>query len=214
LNNPESGPKERCVKDALRYDRVFFERYTPNVAKDLLGSLLVRVIHSERLSGMIVETEAYRGADDPASHAYRGRTMRNSIMFGEAGHAYVYFSYGFHWCLNVTTEPSGTAGAVLIRAIEPIEGTDKMQRNRGLQRDWHLTNGPGKLTQALAVESAFNDEDIITSKRLFIERWHKPEVICSGPRVGIAKGMEFSWRFAIDKNRFVSKNFHSIARNP
>jgi len=215
MNQPKSKPEEgSSVTGNPRLGRKFFARYTPKVAKELLGTLLVRVVDSERLSGMIVETEAYRGADDPASHAYRGKTTRNSVMFGEAGHAYVYFSYGFHWCLNVTTEPSGTAGAVLFRAIEPIEGASRMQRNRRLQSAKHLADGPGKLTQALEVGSAFDGEDLVESDKLFIERWRKPEAVCSGPRVGIVKGLELRWRFAIERNRFVSKAFRPVAQNP
>ena len=212
-SKPESGEGSGGT-DTRRLNRSFFERPTPRVAKELLGTLLVRVIDTERLTGMIVETEAYRGADDPASHAYRGRTVRNSVMFGEGGHAYVYFSYGFHWCLNVSTEQSGTAGAVLIRAIEPIGGTERMRQNRGLQTDVHLTDGPGRLTRALEVGSAFNGEDLVASKRLFIERWRKPCAICSGPRVGIAKGLDRRWRFRIEGNHFVSRGFRSLVQNP
>jgi DNA-3-methyladenine glycosylase len=158
-----------------RLARRFFEGYTPKVARALLGTVLVRVADSERLAGIIVETEAYRGARDPASHAYRGRTRRNDVMFGEGGHAYVYFSYGSHWCLNVTTEPAGRAGAVLVRAIEPMEGLEKMLRNRGLESDEHLTDGPGKLTQALKIDSALSGEDLVTSDRLFLEEGERVE---------------------------------------
>ncbi len=188
-----------------RLARRFFEGYTPKVARDLLGAVLVRVVDGERLSGIIVETEAYRGARDPASHAYRGRTKRNAVMFGEGGHAYVYFSYGFHWCLNLTTEPSGRAGAVLVRAVEPIEGLEKMLRNRSLNSEEHATDGPGKLTQALAIDSMFNGEDLVTSDRLFLEEGKKVEGTGSSSRVGIHQGVEFRWRFFVEGNGFVSK---------
>ena len=188
-----------------RQGRRFFEGYTPKVAKALLGTLLVRVVDGERLSGTIVETEAYRGASDPASHAYGGKTKRNAVMFGEGGHAYVYFSYGFHWCLNVTTEPAGKAGAVLVRAVEPIEGLEQMLRNRSLDLDEHVTDGPGKLTQALGIDSGLNGEDLVTSDRLFIEEGKKVEGTGSSSRVGIQRGVEFKWRFFVKGNRFVSK---------
>jgi DNA-3-methyladenine glycosylase len=188
-----------------RLARRFFEGYTPKVARALLGAILVRVVDGERLSGTIVEAEAYRGASDPASHAYGGKTKRNAVMFGEGGHAYVYFSYGFHWCLNVTTEPAGTAGAVLVRAIEPIEGLEQMLRNRSLDSDEHVTDGPGKLTQALGMDSGLNGEDLVTSDRLFIEEGKKVEGIGSSSRVGIRRGVEFKWRLFIKGNRFVSK---------
>jgi len=188
-----------------RLTRRFFEGYTPSVARALLGTVLVRVVDGERLSGTIVETEAYRGARDPASHAYSGRTKRNAVMFGEGGHAYVYFSYGFHWCLNLTTEPAGRAGAVLVRAIEPIEGLERMLRNRGLDSDEHVSDGPGKLTQALRIDSGLNGEDLITSDRLFVEEGGKVEGIESSSRVGIKRGVEFKWRLFVKGNRFVSK---------
>ena len=188
-----------------RLPRQFFEGYTPRVSRALLGAVLVRVVDGERLSGMIVETEAYRGAEDPASHAYRGRTKRNTVMFGEGGHAYVYFSYGFHWCLNLTTEPAGRAGAVLIRAVEPIDGLETMLRNRSLDSDEHVTDGPGKLTQALGIDSGLNGEDLVTSDKLFVEEGKRMEKSGSSPRVGIRRGVEFKWRFFVRGNRFVSK---------
>jgi DNA-3-methyladenine glycosylase len=188
-----------------RLTRRFFNEYTPSVAKALLGTVLVRVVDGERLSGTIVETEAYRGARDPASHAYGGRTKRNAVMFGEGGHAYVYFSYGFHWCLNLTTEPEGRAGAVLVRAVEPIEGLEQMLWNRNLDSDEHATDGPGKLTQALRIDSNLNGEDLVTSRRLFVEEGTKVEETGSSSRVGIRQGVAFRWRFFVKGNRFVSK---------
>jgi DNA-3-methyladenine glycosylase len=188
-----------------RLTRRFFDEYTPSVAKALLGTVLVRVVDGERLSGTIVETEAYRGARDPASHAYGGRTKRNAVMLGEGGHAYVYFSYGFHWCLNLTTEPAGRAGAVLVRAVEPIEGLEQMLRNRNLDSDEHVADGPGKLTQALRIDSTLNGEDLVTSDRLFVEEGRKVEETGSSSRVGIRQGVAFRWRFFVKGNRFVSK---------
>ncbi len=194
-----------------RLARRFYDEYTPKVARALLGSILVRVVDGERISGMIVETEAYRGAEDPASHAYRGRTKRNDVMFG-GGHAYVYFTYGSHWCLNVTTEPSGRAGAVLVRAVEPEEGLEKMLRNRGLESDEHLTDGPGKLTRALEIDSTLNGEDLVTSGRLFLEEGEKVEEVGMSSRVWIRQGIDLRWRYFVKGNRFVSRGRQSPLR--
>jgi DNA-3-methyladenine glycosylase len=180
-----------------RLPRGFFERYTPVVARDLLGCRLVRVDDGRRLSGIIAETEAYRGSRDPASHAYVGKTGRNRVMFGEAGHAYVFFAYGFHHCLNVTTEPPGKPGAVLLRAIQPVEGVSEMVRNRGLQGRAHIADGPGRLTQALRVDRSFDDEDFVTSRRLFIESGQEPARIGTSPRIGVSRGKNRRWRFFV-----------------
>ncbi len=187
-----------------RLRRPFFERYTPVVARELLGSKLVRIVDGARLAGEIVEAEAYRGLRDPASHAYTGQTRRNSVMFGEAGHAYLYFSYGFHWCLNLTTEPRGRAGAVLIRAIEPVEGLERMMMNRQVESDAHVADGPGKLTRALGIDGSLNGEDVVTSGRLFVEEGEEVRGIGVGPRVGITKGTGYLWRFFVKGSMFVS----------
>ena len=185
--------------------REFFERYTPQVARDLLGCRLVRVSQGRRLSGIIVETEAYRGRGDPASHAYPGRTPRNAVMFGEAGHAYVYFSYGFHYCLNVTTERPGIPGAVLLRALEPAEGASEMARRRGVDDGRRIADGPGNLTRALGIGRSFNGEDLVASQRLFIESGPTPERIRRSERVGISRGMQRKWRFYVERSEFVSR---------
>ncbi len=195
-----------------RLTRGFFEGYTPKVARALLGCQLVRIMDGVRVSGKIVETEAYRGAGDPASHAYRGRTSRNAVMFGEAGHAYLYFSYGFHWCLNLTTEPSGRAGAVLIRAIEPVEGVERMMMNRQVESYAHVADGPGKLTRALGIDGRLNGEDLVTSGRLFVEEGKKARGIGVGPRVGITRGTEYLWRFFVKESRFVSGGRQATGR--
>jgi DNA-3-methyladenine glycosylase len=188
-----------------RLDREFFARFTPSVASDLLGCLLVRrTTTGTVLSGKIVEVEAYRGGDDPASHSFRGMTKRNSIMFGEAGHAYLYFAYGFHWCLNITTEGRGEPGAVLIRALEPVEGVEQMKANRGLTDVEQLTNGPGKLTKALGIDGSLNGADVVTSAEICVLGSGAPVKIRSSPRIGISRGQERQWRYFIDGNRFVS----------
>jgi DNA-3-methyladenine glycosylase len=187
-----------------RLGREFFSRYTPDVARDLLGSILVREVDGRVLRSKLVEVEAYRGSDDPASHAYRGETKRAVIMFGEAGHAYVYFIFGFHYCLNITTEGRGQPGAVLIRAVEPLEGIEEMERRRGVQDLANLTNGPGKLTKALGIDLRLNGEDVVESKELFLTAGRGRDVVVASPRIGVSSGKATLWRFYIEGNRFVS----------
>jgi DNA-3-methyladenine glycosylase len=185
--------------------RKFYERYTPNVARELLGCRLVRVVDGRRLSGIIVETEAYRGSRDPASHAFSGRTPRNEVMFGPAGHAYVYFTMGAHFCLNITTEPGGTPAAVLIRALEPVEGIMEMKVSRRLDEITRLASGPGNLTKALQIDRGLNGEDIVRSRRLFVESGPKVVRVGVSSRVGITKGTSFMWRFFAKDSPFVSR---------
>jgi len=177
------------------------------VAKELLGKILVRKLTGTRLEGIIVETEAYRGHDDAASHAYRGPTARNQVMFGEPGHAYVYFTYGMHYCLNVTTEPAGQPGAVLIRAVQPIRGIAEMKKRRGTELVRDLSNGPAKLTQAFAVDKALNGHDLTSGGGLYItEPSHADPVRAAvTTRIGIRTSAEKPWRFFIKDNPFVSK---------
>ena len=203
------------VRFGQRIERSFFERYTPRVAEDLLGNLLVRVVEGQRVSGLIVETEAYRGARDPASHAHRGRTKRNEVMFGEGGHAYVYLSYGTNWCLNLTTEPIQRPGAVLVRALEPVEGIPFMMRRRKRDSEEGLTDGPGKLTQAMGIDRTLNGEDVANSRRLFLEGSEGPARVGRSTRVGIRAGTRFRWRFYVDGSAFVSRGKPSFpAQNP
>ena len=188
-----------------RLDRPFFARYTPRVARELLGCLLVRRIGRRTISGRIVEVEAYRRRTTPASHSFRGVTKRNSVMFGEAGHLYVFFSYGFHWCLNFTTEEIGQPGAVLIRALEPVEGIEAMVKKRGVSEVGRLTNGPGKLTRALSIDGAFNGEDLVKSKRLYVLKRERPVRVKASARIGISSGREQQWRYFVEGSPFVSK---------
>ena len=187
--------------------RSFYERGTVRVAKHLLGKLLMRRLGATVLKGMIVEAEAYRGNDDPASHAYGGITRRNGGMFGAPGHAYVYFTYGMHYCLNVTTEPIGQPGAVLIRAAQPLRGIDRMMKERRTQRIKDLANGPAKLTQAFDITKALNGYDLTLGRRLYIGESDNPEPvhIVSTSRIGIRVGLEKPWRFLIQGNPFVSR---------
>ena len=185
----------------------FYARNTVTVAQELLGKILVRELGATVLEGMIVETEAYRGRDDPASHAYRALTQRNEVMFGEPGRAYVYFTYGMHYCLNITTEPVGQAGAVLIRALQPIKGLAEMKRRRRIEHVKDLSNGPAKLTQAFAVTKALNGYDLTSGKELFVANSFHPErlSITAGGRIGIRSGCEKPWRFFVEGSPYVSK---------
>ena len=156
---------------------------------------------------MIVETEAYR-PEDPACHAYKGPTMRNRNIFGPPGIAYVYLSYGIHKLLNVVCEPEGVGSAVLIRALRPVEGQDLMTRRRGRTRD--LCNGPGRLTQALGVDLAYDGHDL-TSGDLKISDGARPEGIVETTRIGITRGTELPWRYLIEGDRNVSVPPKTIA---
>jgi DNA-3-methyladenine glycosylase len=189
------------------FPRTFYERNTVRVAKELLGKVLVRRLNSTLLEGIIVETEAYRGRDDAASHAYRGPTKWNQVMFGEPGHAYVYFTYGMHYCLNVTTEPAGQPGAVLIRAAQPIKGIAETKRRRRTDNVKDLSNGPAKLTQAFAITSTLNGHDLTLGRKLYVTELFRPDpfTIVSGTRIGIRVAVERRWRFFVKDNPFVSK---------
>lgn len=182
----------------------FYARSTELVAESLLGKTLVRLIVNtsgklERLSGMIVETEAYGFKNDPASHAYRGLTSRNAAMYGEVGRAYVYFIYGSQYCVNVSARSNELgAGAVLIRALQPLEGIDIMKSLRKTDHFLSLTSGPGKLTQALNITNVLNGEDMTDSKsRLHIEEGVNPVAIVTTKRIGISQAVDKKWRFII-----------------
>jgi len=186
--------------------RDFYARDTVKVAKGLLGKRLVRVKGKDRMEGRIVEVEAYRGLDDPASHAFRGPTPRNAPMFGEPGHAYIYFTYGNHYCLNITTQEVGTPGAVLIRAIQPLEGLHEMRRLRPNVLDSNLTNGPGKLTKALGIDKSLNEVDMTKRGGLFVTESDETIFkVAKSVRVGISQGADRLWRFYVPGNSYVSK---------
>jgi DNA-3-methyladenine glycosylase len=178
------------------------------VARDLIGKKLVRHFDDgEILSGIIVEDEAYGGARDPASHAYPGRTKRNEVMFGEPGHAYVYFTYGFHYCLNFVTGPNGTASAVLIRAVEPRDGIETMMKFRHKTKLPEIASGPGKICQAFSINSRLNGIDV-TSINSAIQVWDSPSTsiqVSSSPRVGISVAKNRMWRFYARGNVHVSR---------
>jgi len=189
--------------------RPFYSRPALDVASDLLGKVLVRRFDGRRLAGMIVETEAYTGPHDLACHASKGRTSRTEVMFGSAGHAYVYMIYGFHFLLNVVTDMEGYPSAVLIRAVQPLENANVMRRLRGNpSRDTDIASGPGKLCQAMSIDKELNGEDL-EGKILWIEdRQFRPQSIRTSPRVGIDYAGEYRdklWRFYIQDNPHLSR---------
>ena len=191
--------------------REFFLQDTVTVARALLGCVLWRRIGRNVLAVRIVEAEAYLGANDAASHARRGlRSARNESMYLEGGHAYVYFTYGMHWCLNVVTQEAGTAEAVLLRAGEPLRGAGLMRERRPkAKRDYDLTNGPGKLCAALAIDRALDGESF-RGEHLFLTPRDielREEDIAVSPRIGVEGAVEAAWwplRFFIRNNRYVS----------
>src|SRR5437868_15280103 len=185
--------------------REFFARDPVTLARDLLGRILFYRTAGGLLAGRIVETEAYTGAVDPASHAFRGPTARNTVMFGPAGHAYVYFSYGMHYCLNVTAERAGTAGAVLIRALEPLAGIDLMRAHGDHGPAARLLSGPGKIGRAFGLTLQDNGRDF-TRGALGIAAGTPPghRQIAISRRIGIARAVELPYRFAVIGSRSVS----------
>ena len=170
---------------------------TKQVAKDLLGKTLIRKIGKQILSGVIIETEAYKGKNDPASHSARKKTDRNKVMFGEVGHAYVYFTYGMHYCFNVVAKKEeDESGAVLIRAIQPQEGINYMIKNRKTSAISNLVNGPVKLTQAMQITLKQCNLDLTKNSSLFIANGKKPTNIIAKPRIGIKIGIDKLWNFS------------------
>ena len=188
----------------MKLDRDFFARDTVQVARDLLGTHLVRVGPGKRRRvGRIVETEAYRGPNDRASHAYRGLTQRNAVMFGPPGFSYVYMIYGFWYCLNFVTEPEGTACAVLLRAVEPVEGID--------DKTW----GPGLLCRAMEIDKQLNAVDL-TGGVLFLEHGTAPSRIGVSKRIGVdyaGRCAKRPWRFFDKDSAYVSKGSTNAARS-
>jgi DNA-3-methyladenine glycosylase len=195
-----------------RLDQDFFRRTdTLRIARDLLGKLLVVPTgDGRRVSGMIVETEAYLGEIDKAAHSYGGRrTARNEITYAAGGHVYVFFIYGMYYQLNLVTGLADHPHVVLIRAVEPVEGIEVMRERRGEMKDKNLTSGPGKLCIAFGITRELNGEELVESERIWVEEYRrfKPTEIVSGPRVGIDYAEEFvemPWRFWVKGNKFMS----------
>lgn len=195
--------------------RSFYQRPTLTVARELLGKYFVRHYKGTKFVGRIVETEAYRGTLDPAAHTYRGKTKRNEVMYWGGGHLYVYFTYGMHFCANIVTGKKESGEAVLIRAIEPVEGIELMVKNRyGARRIQsrggaalhNLTNGPAKLCEALSIGRDQNGTDLLGDE---IYLFHAPQLaaaeVTRSARIGITSGKEKKWRFTISGSRWVSR---------
>lgn len=181
--------------------RSFFDRSVHRVAPELIGATLL----VGGVGGVIVEVEAYHHTD-PAAHSYRGPTERNGIMFGPPGFAYVYRSYGIHWCLNFVCEAEGSASAVLIRALEPTAGLATMRRRRGMPEERSLCSGPGKLCEALGVTIMHNALPLDRAPFELRARAGRPE-IAVGPRIGITKAVDEPWRYGLKGSKFLSKPF-------
>jgi DNA-3-methyladenine glycosylase len=184
----------------------FLDNDPVEIAPRLIGCVLLRHDGRKLMSAKIVETEAY-SQTDVASHSYKGETPRTKVMFGKSGHAYIYFTYGMHYCLNVVTGPDGYGSAVLIRAVEPLEGIDLMRANRkGDQNDQNLANGPAKLCQALNIDKRLNGHDLrVRPLRLIIKPAIDQSLIAKTTRIGISQGKDLLWRFYLKDNRFVSR---------
>ncbi|HET9837581.1 MAG TPA: DNA-3-methyladenine glycosylase [Candidatus Angelobacter sp.] len=204
------------IKNAKLLRRAFFDRDPRVVARELLGKLIVRSGKEKKIAGRIVEVEAYLGADDLAAHAAAGETERNSVLFGPPGHAYVYFIYGVHHCLNISCLPDRQAGCVLIRALEPVSGLKEMARARKL-RDLELiarsdlrklSSGPGRLCDALGItRERDNGKDMVSagSDLQVMDDGYKVGEIAVTPRIGITKSIEMPLRYVIAGNGFVSR---------
>ena len=190
-----------------RIKRAFFSRSVHEVAPNLIGATLL----VGGVGGRIVEVEAYHHTD-AAAHSFRGRTARNAVMFGPPGYAYVYRSYGIHWCLNFVCEPEGSASAVLIRAIEPTIGLAVMRRRRGVADARLLCSGPGRVCEALGITGAYNGLALDAPPfELFARTGHLK--IVAGPRIGITKAAEKPWRYGLGGSSFLSKPFASSSRS-
>lgn len=193
-------------------DRAFFSRDPRRVARELLGKVLVRQHSGALLTARIVEVEAYLGEQDPAAHSAAGNTARTAVLFGPPGHAYVYFIYGNHYCLNVSCEPDGQAGSVLVRALEPLSGVEEMAKARGIEihspKDLlRLTSGPGRLAQAFSITRVRDNGCDLTSgdSNLWIgEDGYRARGIRLTPRIGITKAAEKALRYLLVGNVFVS----------
>ncbi len=200
------GPKA-CDQQRLRD---LLSRPAPDVAAELLGCTLTHTTAHGAVWVELTEVEAYAGAADPASHAFRGRTPRNSVMFGPAGHLYVYLSYGMHWCANVTCGPTGEASAVLLRAGRVVEGADLARARRegsrkGRLSDSALARGPACLTQALGIDKTCNAADLLCGGPLSLSRFGQPpSKVSRGPRVGVSAAADVAWRYWLTGDESVS----------
>ncbi len=193
-----------------KLEREFFARPTLVVAAELLGKIIVYNKGKERLGGRLVEAEAYIGEEDPACHAHRGKTPRNSIMYGPPGFLYVYFTYGNHYMLNLVTEKEGFPAAVLLRAMEPLYGIEIMQQNRGVADLPEIASGPGKLARALGITTDQYGLDITGDRFYLVDDGYRCEEIWTSPRIGLKNGTDRYWRFYLRSNPHVSKTSATI----
>lgn len=195
-NRPtQAMPRPRRIRKS------FFARPVLDVAPELIGATFLFA----GTGGIIVEVEAYHHTE-PAAHSHGGMTERNAVMFGPAGYAYVYRSYGLHWCVNFVCEGAGSAAAVLIRAIDPTAGLALMQRRRGVDEPRLLASGPGRLTQAMGITHAHNGLALDEAPFSLMSRTEEPEIL-AGPRIGITKAVDLPWRFGLKGSRHLSKPF-------
>jgi len=194
------------MDNQTRLPRTFYARDTRLVALELIGKVLVFKEAGSVCTAQIVETEAYLGDDDPASHAYRRKTPRNAVMFGPPGFSYVYFTYGVHHCFNVVTEEEGKAGAVLLRAVEPLEGIHVMQKRRRTTQLENLTSGPGKLAEAFGLTRAHSGWDL-TGSSLWLEQRKEAVDLELGvtPRIGIREAKDRLYRFYLKNSLHISR---------
>jgi DNA-3-methyladenine glycosylase len=201
----EKLAENRKERPSTVLPRSFYLDSPEVVAGNLIGKLITRHFHGERLTGRITEVEAYLGLSDPAAHTFIGKTTRNAVLFGPPGFAYVYFIYGMHYCLNFSCQPEGEPGGVLIRALEPLEGLETMARLRGLPsgaKPQLLTSGPGRLCQALAITRATHnglDVTLADSPLQVLDDGYRPASILTTPRIGIKKAIDKPLRFVAGK---------------
>ncbi|MTI79719.1 MAG: DNA-3-methyladenine glycosylase [Firmicutes bacterium] len=198
INKEDFNKVQSLTKD-------FYNRDTVQVAKDLLGCLLVFNSSEDIAGGVIVETEAYTQKGDPACHTARGMTPRNKVMFGPPGYAYVYFTYGIHYCFNAVTNTEGVGDAVLIRALQPEIGIPLMQKRRGRERLKDLCSGPAKLVQALGMSKEQNGADLTNSNVRILPGWEKQPEMVTTTRIGIKEGAELPLRFYVKDSPYISK---------
>ncbi len=200
------------ILSSNKLPKSFYKREVTVVAKNLLGKILVKNDKKYPLAGKIVEVEAYHGDFDEAAHSFKGRTKRTEVMFNEGGYLYVYFTYGAHFCCNVVTGKEGQGTAVLIRAVEPLEGINKMIKNRfgrKLKNDseiFNLTSGPGKVCKSFKIDKSFSGEDLLGDKIFILNRKKiKENNIGISKRIGITRSVDLPWRFFIKDNPFLSR---------
>jgi DNA-3-methyladenine glycosylase len=203
---PAAGAAFSAPRHRSALPREFYRRDPRLVAPELLGRVLMA---PDGRSGRIVEVEAYCGAEDPAAHTYRGRTARNATMFGPAGHMYVYFTYGMHWCANTVCGDEGEGWGVLLRALEPLTGIDRMRVSRPrAKKDTDLCSGPARLTQALSITGANDGADLVLGDqgfRVLADDTVAAGAVVAGPRIGISRATEQPWRWYLAGNPHVSR---------